>query len=214
MKTAYPYDIHLPSNLDPNKKYPTLFTLHGKGSNEKDLFGLVAPLSEDYIIVSIRGNLAVGAGFQYYELKSLGHPNREMFDQAIGDLKAFILYMSEEYPIDVTKRYLLGFSQGAILSMSLALTMGDQISGIVALNGYVPEFVKLEYPLQNMNDVSLFISHGEFDSVFPIRIGYETAAYFESITSHVTFKTYPSDHGVSMENQRDVLDWLKQERSN
>ncbi|AJS60894.1 alpha/beta hydrolase [Paenibacillus sp. IHBB 10380] len=209
MKTSYPYDIHLPSNLDPDMKYPTIFTLHGKGSNEKDMFGLVESLMDHCIIVSIRGNLTVGEGYQYYELKSLGNPIREMFDQAIRELEAFILYVSEKYPIDSTKRYLLGFSQGAILSMSLALTMGNQMKGIMALNGYVPEFVKTEYPLQSVQEVSLFISHGEFDSVFPIRIGHETAAYFRSLTPHMTFKTYPIDHGVSVENQRDLLEWIK-----
>ena len=40
---GYQYDIQLPSQMDPNKQYPTIFTLHGKGSNEKNMLGLVAP---------------------------------------------------------------------------------------------------------------------------------------------------------------------------
>lgn len=208
MKPAYQYDIQLPANMDPNKKYPAIFTLHGKGSNEKNMFGLVAPLSDDFIIVGVRGNLTLGAGYQYYELKSLGNPIREMFDEAVRQLEGFIRYATEKYPIDASKRYLLGFSQGAILSMTLALTKGEQLKGIVALNGYVPEFVKTEYPLRSVKDVSVFISHGQFDSVFPIRIGHETAAYFQNQTSRLTFKTYPTDHGVSEENQRDFVNWL------
>jgi phospholipase/carboxylesterase len=205
---TYQYDIQLPSHMDPSKKYPTIFTLHGKGSNEKNMHGLVAPVSDDFIIVGIRGNLTLGAGFQYYELKSLGNPIREMFDQAVQQLEAFIRYATERYPIDEKKRYLLGFSQGAILSMALALTMGEQLKGIVALNGYVPDFVKTEYALKSIKDVSMFISHGEFDSVFPIRIGHETAAYLENQTTILTFKTYPTDHGVSEDNQRDFVSWL------
>lgn len=211
MNPSYQYDIQLPTHMDPDKRYATIFTLHGKGSNEKNMFGLAAPVSDDFIIVGIRGNLILGAGFQYYELKSLGNPIREMFDQAVQQLEAFIHYATEKYPIDATKRYLLGFSQGAILSMTLALTMGDQLKGIVALNGYVPDFVKTEYALKSIQDVSVFVSHGEFDSVFPIRIGHETAAYFENQTSRLTFKTYPTDHGVSEENQRDFVNWLKKD---
>jgi phospholipase/carboxylesterase len=208
MNPAYQYDIQLPSNLDPDRKYPTIFTLHGKGSNEKNMFGLVAPLSDDFIIVGIRGDLTLGAGFQYYELKSLGNPIREMFDQAARQLEAFLLYATEKYPIDSNKRYLLGFSQGAILSMTLALTMGDQLKGIVALNGYVPGFVKTEYPLRSVKDVSMFISHGEFDPIFPIRIGQETASYFHDQTQRLTFTTYPTDHSISEENQNDFVQWL------
>ncbi|MFC4968880.1 alpha/beta hydrolase [Paenibacillus sp. GCM10023248] len=205
----YHYDIHLPSNYDKDKKYPVVFTLHGKGSNESNMFGLVAPLADDFILIGIRGNLPLGAGFQYYELKSLGNPIRELFDEAVNRLEAFIHYATQKYPIDENRRFLLGFSQGAILSMTLALTMGDQLKGIVALNGYVPEFVKREYSLRSVKDVSVFVSHGEYDSVFPVRIGHETAAFFKEQTPLLTFNIYPSDHGVTEQNQLDVLEWLK-----
>ncbi|NOV02281.1 alpha/beta hydrolase [Paenibacillus planticolens] len=211
MHSIFQYDVHLPANIAPDKKYPVVFTLHGKGSNEQNMFGLVAPLQDDFIIIGIRGNLPLGAGYQYYDLKSLGNPIREMFDQVVEQLSAFIHDATAKYPIDPGKRYLLGFSQGAILSMTLALTMGDQLKGIVAMNGYVPEFVKTEYPLHSVKDVSVFISHGEFDSVFPVRIGHETAAYFKEQTPSMTFKLYPTDHGVSQENQHDILNWLKQD---
>ncbi|HIW34864.1 MAG TPA: dienelactone hydrolase family protein [Candidatus Paenibacillus intestinavium] len=211
MKTAYEYAIHLPANYDRDKKYPTIFTLHGKGSDENNMYHLVEPLNEQFIIVGIRGNVRLGMGYQYYVLKSLGNPIREMFDLAIQDLELFISYATDRYSIDANKRYLLGFSQGAILSMSLALTMGHQLKGIVALNGYVPHFVKAEYSLQSVEDVSMFISHGEHDSVFPVKIGYETAEYFQKKTSHITFNIYPSDHGVIEENRNDFVEWLMQD---
>lgn len=208
MNPAYTYEIHFPAKLEQGKTYPAIFTFHGKGSNEQDINGLVAPLSEDFLIIGVRGNLPLGGGYQYYELKSLGNPIREMFDQAVQDIEAFIHYATAKYPIDPDRRYLVGFSQGAILSMSVALTMGEQLKGIVALNGYVPEFVKTEYSLKNIKGMSLFVSHGEYDSVFPVRIGHETAAYLQQQSAHVTFKLYPIGHGVSEENQRDFLQWL------
>ncbi|AZS18513.1 alpha/beta hydrolase [Paenibacillus lutimineralis] len=211
MDPTYHYDIHFPPNMELDKRYPTIFTLHGKGSNEKNMFGLVEPLADDFIIVGIRGNLTLGAGFQFYELKSLGNPIRDLFDQAVQQLEAFIHYVTKKYPIDETKRYLLGFSQGAILSMTLALTMGSQLKGIVALNGYVPSFVKTEYTLYSVEDVSMFISHGEFDPVFPVRIGHETANYFRNLTSRLTFNLYPTHHAVSEDNQSDFVSWLSRD---
>ncbi|MDF2715081.1 MAG: esterase [Paenibacillus sp.] len=208
MNPAYEYDIRFPAAFDPDRTYPTVFTLHGKGSNERNMAGLVEPLADEFIAISIRGNLPLGAGYQYYELRSLGNPIREMFDLAVRQLEEFIRYATEKYPIDANRRYMLGFSQGAILSMTLGLTMGEQLKGIIALNGYVPDFVKTEYPLRSTEDVSVFISHGEYDRVFPIRIGQETAAYFRSRTGKLTFKTYPADHGVSEENRRDFTSWL------
>ncbi|MFC6648674.1 alpha/beta hydrolase-fold protein [Paenibacillus rhizoplanae] len=211
MNPKYSYDVHLPDKLEQGRKYPVIFTFHGKGSNERNMFGLVAPLAEEFIIIGVRGNLPLGTGYQYYDLKGLGNPIREMFDQAVSDLEAFIHYATQQYPVDPDRRYLLGFSQGAILSMTLALTMGEQLKGIVALNGYIPDFVKMEYKLRSLKNVSVFASHGEYDSVFPVRIGHETAAYLEGQTERLAFRLYPSDHGVTEANQRDFLQWLKQD---
>jgi phospholipase/carboxylesterase len=211
MNPFYSYDVHLPARLEPDRKYPVVFLLHGKGSNENNMLGLVSPLADDFILIGIRGNLPLGTGYQYYDLISLGNPIREMFDDAVKQLEAFIGYATEKYPIEPRKRYVLGFSQGAILAMTLALTMGERLRGIVALNGYVPDFVKNEYPLTSVKDVSVFVSHGEYDSVFPVRIGHETAAYFKDLTPRLFFKLYPTDHGVSEENRLDVLNWLKQD---
>lgn len=209
MPATFHYDIHLPANLEQGKQYPVLFTLHGKGTNEGNMLGLVAPLAEQFIIIGIRGHLPLGAGYQYYNLKSLGNPIREQFDDAVARLQAFIAYATAQYPIDPAQRYVLGFSQGAILAMTLALTMGEQLKGIVALNGYIPEFVKTEYTLVSLAKVSLFLSHGEYDSIFPVQIGHETASYLQAQSpSSLTFKTYPTDHGVSAENQQDFVDWL------
>lgn len=211
MNPAFVYDIHFPEQLEEQKKYPVIFTLHGKGSNERDLYSLVEPLANHFIIISIRGNLAFGPGYQFYELKSLGNPVREMFDNAIANLESFIQYATDKYPINPECRYMLGFSQGAILSMSLALKLGNQLKGIVALSGYVPDFVKNEYPLQSVEDMSVFISHGELDSVFPIAIGHQTADYFKDKTKHLTFTTYRMDHGVSRENYEDIVKWFDHE---
>ncbi|AJY75214.1 alpha/beta hydrolase [Paenibacillus beijingensis] len=208
MKQPYKYDIHLPEGYDEAKRYPVIFTLHGKGSNERNMFGLVEPLQDRFIIIGIRGDLPLGAGYQYYELKSLGNPIREMFDEAVLKLQAFIDEASAKYAIDASRRYVLGFSQGAILAMTLALTLGDRLKGIVALNGYVPAFVKSEYALRSVEEVSVFISHGEFDRVFPVNIGNETAAYFKALNDRTIFRTYHSGHEVTEANRQDVLNWL------
>jgi phospholipase/carboxylesterase len=209
MSTPYLYDVQLPVPMDPDRRYPVVFTLHGRGSHERNMAGLVDPLADSFIRVHIRGDLPLGPGYQYYELISFGNPIRASFDRAMQQLEAVIDEVTGLYPIDPSRRYVLGFSQGAILAMSLALVMGDRLRGIVPLNGYIPEFVRTEYPLRDIRDVSVFLSHGEFDSVFPLTVGQETAAYLQGLTPRLTFRIYPTDHGVSEENQRDYIVWLK-----
>ncbi|MBY9080607.1 dienelactone hydrolase family protein [Paenibacillus sp. HN-1] len=207
----YPYTVVLPDNYNEDSRYPAVFALHGKGSNERDLLELLKPLGTKFILFGIRGDREMGPGFQYYELKSLGNPVREQFDEAAAGLEAFIEEASAQYAVDPARRYVVGFSQGAILASSLALTMGDRLKGIAALNGYVPDFVKNEYPVRSVEKLSIFISHGEFDPVFPVRIGYETADFFKSRNDQVIFRIYPSGHTVTGENQAEVLRFLEQD---
>ncbi len=211
---AFTYKMELPpGGVRPNEQLPALFTLHGMGSNEEDMAGLTSAIGSRFIRIHIRGSLEAGRGFQYYTLRGLGNPDRESFDTAIRQLKDFIAYATDAYPIDAGKRYILGFSQGAILAMTLALTLGDGVKGIVALNGYVPEFVKSEYTLQPLSGTSLFISHGELDQVFPVRIAYETESFFRPLARELTFRIYPAGHGVTEENRQDIGNWLEQELS-
>ena len=66
----------------------------------------------------------------------------EYFDESVKKLKEFIEYASNTYPIDPNKKFIIGFSQGAILSMALALVLGEKIKGIIPMQGYIPTFVK------------------------------------------------------------------------
>jgi phospholipase/carboxylesterase len=134
-----------------------------------------------------------------------------VFDEGVTKLTSFVDYACEQYPLDTSHLYLLGFSQGAILAMTLGLTLGSKIRGIVALSGYIPAFVKEEYKIQPVNEVSVFISHGEKDQVLPFEWGLANNEYFCQIGANVTFKTYQEGHSVSLRNLQDFTHWLIQD---
>ncbi|MDP4164574.1 MAG: dienelactone hydrolase family protein [Bacillota bacterium] len=208
METPMMYELRRPKNVEPEKSYPALFVLHGIGSNEQNMLSLVEGLEETFFIFSIRGHLPQPPGFAYFTIQGYGKPHREVFDEGVNRLSNFIDYASEQYPVDPSRFYLLGFSQGAILSMTLGLTLENKIKGIVALSGYIPQFVKEEYTIQPDGHLSVFVSHGEFDQVLPFDWGIANAEYFKSLGVPNTFKTYPEGHTVSPENLRDFQQWL------
>ncbi|OCA84410.1 esterase [Bacillus sp. FJAT-27225] len=208
MTSSMMYTVLEPKEADPNKKYPALFVMHGIGSNEQNMLSLVNGLEEEFIIFSIRGHLEQPPGFAYFTIEGYGKPHRPVFDDAIARLSDFISSASSQYPIDESRIFLLGFSQGAILSMTLALTLGSRIKGIVALNGYIPQFVKEEYPVQPIGHLSAFVSHGEHDTVFPLEWGKANKEYLERLGADVAFNVYPEGHTVSMANYQDYVKWL------
>lgn len=208
MESPMIYELRRPKNIVQGKKYPALFVMHGIGSNEQDMLSLVNGLEESFFIFSVRGHLSQGPGYAYFTIQGYGKPHREVFDEGIHKLANFIDYASVKYPVNPNQFYLLGFSQGAIVSMTLALTLGNKIKGVVALSGYIPLFVKEEYEINPGQHLAVFISHGEFDQVLPFDWGKENVEYFTKLGIPVTFKTYPGGHTVTGENLLDFTAWL------
>ncbi|MED4228237.1 alpha/beta hydrolase [Neobacillus cucumis] len=208
METEMVYELRRPKTLVPGKKYPALFVMHGIGSNEHNMLSLVNGLEDSFYIFSVRGHLSQGPGFAYFTIQGYGKPHREVFDEGINKLAGFIDYASANYPIDPEHVYLMGFSQGAIVSMTLALTLGNKIKGFIALSGYIPQFVKEEYKINLGKHLSVFISHGEYDQVLPYEWGKENVDYFTKLGVPVTFKTYPEGHTVSEKNLQDFQAWI------
>ena len=101
-----------------------------------------------------------------------------------------------------------GFSQGAILSMTMALKYGAFFKGIAALHGYVPQHVLTE-KIADLEAVHVFIGHGEQDEMFSISVGRANEALFKDRSPNVTFKTYRSGHWVSDAEKTDVYLWFE-----
>jgi phospholipase/carboxylesterase len=208
MKTEMIYELRRPKDVVSGKKYPALFVMHGMGSNEQNMLSLVDGLDDHFYIFSVRGHLTQGPGFAYFSIQGYGKPHREIFDEGISKITTFINDATESYPLDSNQMYLMGFSQGAIVSMTLAAILGNKIKGVVALSGYIPQFVKEEYTLNLGNHLSVFISHGEYDQVLPNEWGKESVEFFTRHGVPVTFKSYPEGHTVSVENHQDFHSWI------
>src|SRR5512138_3586005 len=117
--------VQYPSSYSESStsKYPTILALHGRGSNERDLIGLVSYLPNDFFWVSPRGTFELGPdGYEWFQITQIGKPDPVRLANALKTLDQFIAEILEAYPVDQNKLYLLGFSQGTIISLSYTLT--------------------------------------------------------------------------------------------
>ena len=207
MKSPFTFKHTAPQVLD--EKQPAIFLLHGMGSNEEDLPQLVKDFQDSHHIFSLRGPIVFNPGYAFFTIEEEGKPNREVFDKVLSFTQSFIIEAIEEFNLNPKQIYILGFSQGAVLAQSLALIMGNAISGLVALSGYIPNFVKEEYRKLPVDHLNVFISHGDYDYVIPSQWGVESKDYFEEQGAKVVFKTYEDGHGVTPENHQDLVAFLK-----
>ena len=194
---------------------PLLVLLHGVGSNESDLFGLAPYLDRRFLIVSARAPVVMGYGaYGWFNIEFT--PAGLVADVAqarasLQQLSVFVGELVETYSADPRRVYLLGFSQGAMMSLSLMLSQPEGIAGVVAMSGRLPSEI-----LAEVRDAGAFaglpvlVTHGTFDQVLPIENGRAIRDALTALPVALTYREYPMAHEVSQESLRDVTAWLTQ----
>lgn len=192
---------------------PLLVLLHGYGSNEADLFGLAPYLDPRFLILSARAPYTLTHGsYAWFEL---GFTNTGMtIDARQAEVSRklvseFIAAAAPAYGADPRRVYLCGFSQGAILSASVALTQPERVAGAVLMSGRVPDELKpLIAPAPRLANKPIMVVHGVRDTVLPIANGRASRAILEKLPVALTYKEYPMAHEVSADSLHDVTTWL------
>jgi phospholipase/carboxylesterase len=188
---------------------PCLVLLHGRGADEEDLMGLEGALDPRFTIISPRAPFRFGPGYAWYHLSQVGSPDEESLQTSLQELRTFIEGLPGAYDIDAGRLYLLGFSQGAILSSGLAMLMPDAIVGVVMHSGYVlAQHGGLELPSDGLAGKPFFVAHGKYDDVIPVTWGRDAQEYLEAAGADVLYREYPIGHSISEESLYDMSEWL------
>jgi phospholipase/carboxylesterase len=192
---------------------PLLLLLHGVGSHEGDLLGLAPQLDERFFIVSARAPITLARGSYAWYHVTFGPTGPVIDPQEAEDAQAAVLSFIDEaleaYNLSKRKVYLLGFSQGAILSLSLALTHPEKLAGVVAASGRtLPQSVPRGAPPAGMEGLPVFIAHGTRDNVLPVSYARESRDIFARLPAALTYREYAIGHGMSQECLEDISGWL------
>ena len=192
---------------------PLLLLLHGVGSNEHDLFGLVPYLDKRFLIISVRATNTLGPGsYAWFEVDFT--PQGPVINpaQAEASRLALITFLDEAvnaYDADPKKVYLMGFSQGAIMSASIALTHPQLVAGAVLMSGRIlPEIQPLIASNEELSGLPFLVVHGTADMVLPISYGRASRQLLSSLPVELTYHEYRMGHEVSQESLADVTAWL------
>jgi phospholipase/carboxylesterase len=193
---------------------PLLLVLHGYGSNEHDLIGLAPYLDPRFQIVSARApHTLMPGGYAWFELGWTATDiiiNHEQAEQSRALLLRFIAEVLAAYGGDPSRVYLLGFSQGAIMSAGVALSEPELIAGSVLMSGRVPAEIRpLIAPAERLaGKPFLLVVHGTADTVLPIQNGRASRALLSELPVELTYKEYSMGHEVSAQSLADVTAWL------
>lgn len=212
INTTLTYLVKKPAEI--TKKTPVMILLHGKGANERDLFTLAERLPPSMLYFSLRAPYKQGKdGYCWYQL-SRGADHQFVYDYGEAKISAekiigFIRAACKAYGVDSTQVYLLGFSQGAIMSYEMALTYPGNIRGVVALSGRIMEETKQrQLNLKAGSYPAFFVAHGLSDSMITYDAGKEAHLFLEKNKFKSTFKTYEMAHTITSPELNDMRVWL------
>lgn len=204
--------IKRPSTLTENA--PLLILCHGYGSDENDLFSFATELPEELFIISVRAPYQLQPyGNAWYAINFDAEQGKWSDDEQAklsrDTLSEFIDYACKTYPVNKDNVSLLGFSQGTILSYSLALTYPKKVKNIVALSGYVNEAIFPEnLNKDNYNHLDFYCSHGSVDQVIPVDWARRSKPFLDNLEIKNTYSEFPVGHGVAPQNFFEFKDWL------
>ncbi|GAA3906147.1 alpha/beta hydrolase [Microbacterium invictum] len=185
---------------------PLLVLLHGYGADERDLFGLVPYLPDQFVIAAVRAPLAPpfpSPGYSWYPIEGLEGRDPAHLTAAAESLLRWLDAEAGEGPVG-----LLGFSQGAAIALqALRLRPGD-FAFVVNLSGYAaPGDLSTDAALAERRP-PVFWGRGARDEVIPAPLVEHSVQW---LPGHVELsgRVYPGlTHSVSEDELHDVRVFL------
>jgi len=200
------------SSSTADSTFPTILALHGRGSNEQDLIGLAPYLPQEFFWISPRGTFTLGPNsFEWFQITQIGKPDPDRLSNALETLNTFIDDIVVTYPVDRDKLYLLGFSQGSIVSMSYALTRPRRVAGVVAQSGYIPHESGLQIDAAGVKNKPFLLTHGIQDPLLPVDWARHSRDTLRKLEADLEYHEFNMGHQVSEESLAVINSWLQQQ---
>ena len=107
------------------------------------------------------------SGFEWFDLMQTSQEKIiEEFQSSLKLLDQFINTQLKEQGLEKKDLYLMGFSQGTMMSLQLALSYKNPIAGVLGYSGKVYDFNFLEKNI--LSQCPILLLHGTTDTVIPL----------------------------------------------
>jgi len=194
--------------------FPTIFAMHGWGSNAMDLHGLAPFMAGgQFLVICPQGKIEVeiGAinGYGWYQTKPGAQADEAKVDDAVAELSAFINEACKRYPVDRDKIVAVGFSQGGMMAYNLAMRWPQRFAALIGIGTMFPEWLTERITNHEaLKHLPTLIEHGRADEAIPMKRARKSLEQLRELGVPVTFRDYDCGHEVAADGVRDLSTFL------
>jgi len=195
------------SNWDGDSGSSIVILLHGYGSNEQDLTGLIPALGVGIPWASLRAPIELGnGGAAWFTITTPGDPDAGPVEQstaAIWDwIDANTLAGSKVIPV--------GFSQGGLMATQLLRSRPERVAATVVLGGFVLSGAQPGDPEIATGRPPVFWGRGAEDRVITPQAVERTAAFLPEHARLIERVYAGLAHGISSSEVDDARAFLSE----
>jgi phospholipase/carboxylesterase len=190
-----------------------LVLLHGRGTDENDLFPVLDFLDPDRRLAAITAgaplSLAPG-GRHWYEFMRVGHPEPRSFFATYDLLSGWLDALAAALGAPWERTVIGGFSQGTVMAYAMGLGAGrPSPAGILAMSGFIPRVEGFSLDLQGRRGLPVAITHGSLDPVISVEFAREARDTLEQAGLAVTYRESAMAHTIDPRIVPELQQWLR-----
>lgn len=186
-----------------DKASKALILLHGRGSNAEDILQLGDEFCDDrYYIAAPQATNNTWYPFSFMEEEKLNEP---WISSAVAVVKKLIDATAKYIPKD--QIYLMGFSQGACLTLETSARYAAKYGGVVAFSGgLIGSTVDDKKYHGDFAGTKVFIGNSDNDPHVPLIRCEQSKDLMEELGAQVTLKVYK---GMAHIISNEEIDWVR-----
>ncbi|MCU0447882.1 MAG: alpha/beta hydrolase [Microscillaceae bacterium] len=183
-----------------------LILLHGRGGSAQDIIGLADEFCDDTFYIA--APQATNHTWYPYSFMAARAQNEPWLSSAITTVKKLLDEVSQQ--ILTENIYLMGFSQGACLTLEVATRFAQKYAGVVAFTGgLIGDSLWVENYQGDFAHTKVFIGNGDRDPHVPLLRSQESAQIMTDLGAEVKLKVYPNmPHSINQDELNTVREWM------
>jgi len=209
--------IEIETNPNPTA---SVIWLHGLGASGHDFepvvpeLGLPSDAAVRFIFphapnlpVTINGGMRMPA---WYDIKAMDIDRVVDTEQLMASSDAVAKLVDQEIERGVKSEHIViaGFSQGGAVAFELGMSYPKRLAGILALSTYFATADSVAVSDANRG-LPISIFHGTRDPMVPESLGRQSVEKLKGLGFEPSYKTFPMEHSVCMEEVVEIGEFLK-----